>query len=281
MSLIVLVGAKGAPGVTTTALALATTWPLAPDAASPDGLPVASARVSLVDADLAGSGIAAGYLRGAVPDGASLVSVAIRGALSRAVLPEMVALDETGTRAVLLGVNDPAQATSVAPVLLATIESLLGVGDVLVDVGRVTRLADIPVIAEVVERADVVLVVCRSSLASVSSARHLAAQLRSQAAGSAREGRLGLAVVGPGRPYPTADVAAAVGLPVLAELPWDPDAAEVFSDGAAPSWRFARSVLLRAARATASDLAGRTTLARRLSTGTTEAASVRVAVTHG
>ncbi len=115
MSLIAVLGTKGAPGATTTALALTMTWPLTPAETPPAA---AQARVSLVDADLAGSGIAAGYLRGAVPNGASLVSVAIRGALSGAVLPEMVALDDEGRRGVLLGVHDPAQATSVAPVLL-------------------------------------------------------------------------------------------------------------------------------------------------------------------
>ncbi len=167
---------------------------------------------------------------------------------------------------------------------MATIESLLGAGDVLVDVGRVTRPSENLVIAEVIDRADIVLVVCRSTLVSVSSAKNLVAQLRSRASGCARDGRLGLVLVGPGRPYPSADVTASVGLPILAELPWDPAAADVFSDGAAPSWRFARSMLLRTARAAAADLAHRLAPVRRpapeqveTSPPTTQAAPVEVA----
>ena len=56
MSLIALTSAKGSPGVTTAALAVALTWPL--------GSP--GSRVLLLDADMAGGDIAAGYLRGAV-----------------------------------------------------------------------------------------------------------------------------------------------------------------------------------------------------------------------
>ena len=70
--------------------------------------PLAGAgRVCLVDADLAGSGVAAGYLRGGVPDGGGLVGYAIRGAPTGHVMPQPLALEESGRRAVLLGLTDP------------------------------------------------------------------------------------------------------------------------------------------------------------------------------
>ena len=56
MTVIALTSAKGSPGVTTTALALAWAWPqVAP-----------GRRVLVVDADMAGGDLAPGYLRGAV-----------------------------------------------------------------------------------------------------------------------------------------------------------------------------------------------------------------------
>ena len=128
----------------------------------------------MVDADPAGAGVAAGYLRGAVPDGVSLVSLAIRGILvggmagaARQPLLHTAALDETGRRGVLLGINDPAQAASVAAVLPDAVDTLSAAGDVLVDLGRVTQITEATGV--VVDRADQVLVVCRPSLVSVSA----------------------------------------------------------------------------------------------------------------
>ena len=269
MSIVVLASGKGSPGVTTTALALTLTWPLADPVASTgngDGGDTASgrasrapldgtARVCLVDGDLAGSGIAPGYLRGGVPDGGGLVGYAIRGGLTGHARPRSLALEESGRRTVLLGLTDPAQARSVAPVLRRAIEDLDGDDtDVVVDLGRLVTPGEADAVADVVRDADLALVVCRSTLASVSSARHVAARFRSLTTRPESRPRVGAVVVGAGRPYPSRDVARGVGVDVAAEIAWDPDAAAVLSDGAAPRWRFTQSALLRSARAAATGL---------------------------
>ena len=66
MTVIALTSAKGSPGVTTIALALAWAWPqVAPDR-----------RVLVVDADMAGGDLAPGYLRGAVSSADGVLGLA-------------------------------------------------------------------------------------------------------------------------------------------------------------------------------------------------------------
>ena len=100
MSVIALCSAKGSPGVTTTALALGWVWPQ-----------VTGRRVLVLDADLAGSGIAAGYLRSAVPPPAASGGGWLTGRGPRRAFGG--AGDGPGRsrhRLLLLGISEPAQA---------------------------------------------------------------------------------------------------------------------------------------------------------------------------
>ncbi len=251
MSLIALTSAKGSPGVTTAALALALTWPL--------GSP--SNRVLVLDADMAGGDIAAGYLRGAVSAADGILGlVSDRGPeIAASMWSRSIALDERGARLVLTGISDPAQARSLGT-LWATLAAALSAGahdggtvaDVIVDLGRIGTVAEATALRQA---ADLVLLVTRSSLPAVASARWAARRLleeRTTAGGDAAA--VACLLVGEGNPYSAAEIADAVQLPMLGALAWDPTSAGVLSAGSPASWRFTRSALMRSARSVASAL---------------------------
>ncbi len=251
MSVIGLVSGKGSPGVTTAALSLALTWPIVPTNLG--------ACVLMIDADPAGSGTGSGYLRGAVPDGRGLTELAaVRELeLTEALWRNVIGLDEAGTRLLLVGMGDPAQAPALSalwPVLARLIADLAHsepIVDVLLDLGRVgSTAAPTPLL----EAADVVLVVTRSTLASAAGARSAVRGLLHDAAPGQDRDKVRCLVVGAGQPYSRGEIARALDVPVVGELAWDPVAASVLSDGAAPGWRFARSPLLRSAHVVATHL---------------------------
>ena len=251
MSLIALTSAKGSPGVTTAALALALTWPLG----SPGG------RVLVLDADMAGGDIAAGYLRGAVSAADGILGlVSDRGPeITESVWSRSIALDEHGARLVLTGISDPAQARSLGT-LWTTLAAALSAGaherdtvtDVIVDLGRVGTVGEATALRQA---ADLVLLVTRSSLPAVASAHWAARRLREErttAGGDAAT--VACLLVGESDPYCAAEIADAIELPVMGALAWDPASAGVLSVGAPASWRFTRSALMRSARSVAATL---------------------------
>jgi hypothetical protein len=76
----------------------------------------------------------------------------------------------------------------------------------------------------------------------------LAAQLRALREQDGTDpGGLGLLLVGDGRPYTRREITAAVGLPVVATLAWDPGAAEVLAFGAPQPRRWELSELVTSA----------------------------------
>lgn len=239
MALVVLTSARGAPGVTTTALAMTLLWPR---------------PVLLVEADVAGgSAVLAGYLRGGVPHDRSLLAVAMahrHGGLDDELLRQRVALDEAGDRHLIPAIADPVQAPSLAPLwapLATVLSGLDGNGlDVIVDAGRLGA-AHAP--EPLLRRADAVLVLTRTQLPAVAATRARAAGLRQDLNGDGDQDRLGLLLVGEGRPYTAREIAKAVQLPVLACLAWDPAAAEVLSVGAPRPRRWESSAFVRSARA--------------------------------
>ena len=164
MSVVALTSARGAPGVTTTALALVSAWELARP----------GRRVLLVDADPAGSGVLTGPLRTGVPDsaGISLLAAARLPLSVEQVIGCAVALDEGSTRMVLPGVADPMQARPLAATWSALVDvarDLSGHGvDVVVDAGRLGhRHEPTPWLSQ----ADLLAVVVRGDLASVAACR--------------------------------------------------------------------------------------------------------------
>jgi hypothetical protein len=237
MAVIALTSAKGSPGVTATALALALSWPRA---------------VMVAECDPAGGDVLAGYFAGAVEASRGLLGLAAavrRGTATDELADQLIALATHGGRTVLPGITDPAQAAGLAhrwgPLgdLFAALETDGSEPvDVLVDCGRLDA-AHPPI--ELLRRVDVVALVMRSTLVSVRSAYHRAARLRHELGTPG----LGLALVGDRQPYPAGEIAQQLGLPLACVLAWDPAAASVLTDGGiSPGRGFWCSPLMRSAK---------------------------------
>ncbi|SDT70370.1 hypothetical protein [Jiangella sp. DSM 45060] len=217
MTLLAFTSVRSAPGVTTTTLVAALTWPR---------------PVLLVEADVAGSSsIKAGHLRGEVDHERGLINLALahrNGALSLSTLRgQTIALTDDGARLALPGLATKAQAASLTDDFWATFASLLrGVTrhgiDVLVDGGRFGMRHGPDAL---LRTADLLAVVCRTSLDDLVAVRANADQLP-DVTGDAALDRRGLLLVGPGRPHRAGEAAEATTLPVWAGVDWDPAAAE-------------------------------------------------------
>jgi len=254
MALIVLTSACGSPGVTTSALGLAFCWPR---------------PVLLVEADpTGGSGIFAGYFRGQVEPSGGLIDLALahrQGTLAET-LPQVVHSWPPSTVSLLAGTRSHEQARSLVSLwepLTAVLRDLRRTGqDVIVDAGRL-GLAGWP--APLVMGADLTLLVTRSTLPALAGARSWAHSLRANFESAGGTSRFEVLLVDetgrwpklPGggvprvRPYTDRHVTKTLRLPVIAELPWAPEAAEVFSHGAKQPRKFQASSLSRAHRAAA------------------------------
>ena len=235
--LIALCSAKGAPGVTTSALALALSWPR---------------PVVLAELDPTGGHVLAGYGRGETSAGglADLELAARRGGPARHLDSQLLRLDAEGRARLLPGLSDPASARHVdwnrLAAALAAVED--GAVDVVADCGRL-RAQHFP--AAVVHRAAAVVLATGSTLRAVRAATQAIAELRER---EACPGMLVTLVIGPGEPYGEREIREALGIPVVGALPRDEKAAAVLSDGAPAGRLFAQSALLRAARTVAARL---------------------------
>ncbi len=241
MAVIALTSARNAPGVTTTALALALAWPR---------------PVLLIEADVAGSSsVLAGYLRGAVRHDRGLVDLALahrRGALVEGLHQASIPLPDSQAR-LLPGLTGPAQAVTLAPVwaaLAAVLRGLDATGtDVIVDAGRAgAQHGPDPLLRQ----ADLTLLTTRTTLPGIAATRARAAVLREDltSQGTGGDG-LALLLVGEGQPYSAGEIKTAVALPVAAAVAWDPVHAEVLSLGAPAGRKFASSSLVRSVHAAA------------------------------
>lgn len=217
MALITLASASGAPGVTSTALALAACWPR---------------PCLLVEADPSGSSaLLAGYWRGTrdhtgVVD---LVKAHRAGVLADALL--RMAMPVEGTRAsVIIGSRSHEQAAGLARLWVPLAGVLRDLAardqDVIIDAGRL-GLEGSP--TPLIEQAEVMVLVARSTLVAVAGARSWAVSLLD---GAAPGHEVRLLLVGAGRPYSAGEVSRALGLPVAGSVTWDPARAAVFSHGA-------------------------------------------------
>jgi hypothetical protein len=254
LAVIALTSATGAPGVTTTCLALTLSWPR---------------PVLLVEADPAGGDILAGFLRAEIRADRGLAYLALaarRDELVQQFPAQLVDLGPgkgTVTRLLLPGVSDPAESAGVVAAWPRLVEFLVRLGnpadhpdgpvneplDVVVDCGRcVTAHPPVPVLAG----ADAVLFVVRSTLRSVSGAAPVLAMLRrdvSRAGGD--PDRIGLLVIEEGE-YRSTDLGRALGAPVVATMPWRTREAAALSDGAGRAAE--GGPLLRSAASTAEGL---------------------------
>lgn len=243
MSLFTLCSATGAPGVTTTALALGWVWPLV----HPDR------RNLVVDADVSGSGILPGYTQAGVPAGGGVLALAAarRVGTAEEIVEHAVALDPDARRFVLTGLSAPTQARPLGPVWQSLADAAPSLGaastDVLVDLGRLGhRYEPTPLI----EQADTVVVVLGSTLASVTAAVEAVRALR----GSRGPSQTAALLVSDGGPYSAREIAAELEVDRLPVIETDRWAARALTEAATAGWRFDRSPLLRAAREAAAHL---------------------------
>lgn len=266
MSVIVLTSATGSPGVTTTALGLALTWPK---------------NVLLADCDRdPAQAIQAGYLRGMDHGGRGLMALAHLHRQGAPLGPELwrntLPLTSTGAqhRRYLPGFSTAGSARLFDHVWPPLGEAFSQLGrqevDVLVDAGRITS-AGLP--SGLLMVADIVVMVVRSSLRSLAGARIHLATLTDQVHRLHRSPECCLAIVGAGRPYAAGEISSQFGLPCWLELPWDPKSAEVLSDGEPPPRRFHEATFMGRHRASAKSLSERLAHAQQRTAEITGAAS--------
>ena len=243
MPVIALVSAKSC-GVTCSALALT----------------LASPRPSvLVEADPSGGTVRLGYLAGAGSATVGLFALASadrQGTLASEFPQHLVALDRdrSGTRLLLPGLTDPAQAPALSRTWerLATLLQVMdGAGhDVIIDAGRMSADSQgqpdsgtHP--AVLLRRADIVLLVVRNTQVSLGTALPAVRALHEDFAhlGTGADA-LHLLVIEEGT-IASGHVAQVLQTPVAAALSWDPDTAAVLTHGVP---RKSARVLLRSAR---------------------------------
>jgi MinD-like ATPase involved in chromosome partitioning or flagellar assembly len=249
-----LTSAKGSPGVTTTALALAAVMNGQPGGNASDGRParedtmaMAADGALLVELDPAGGDLECwcgphgepGVLRavtalGHQAGGERLSRHAVE--VVRGVDAVLAPTTEGSMTAALRSASDSfADAIAAAP------------GITIVDLGRWASPTPLHMTG-LVHHAAVAVVVCRSALASVEHARALVATLQSVTR------RVAVVMVGGDRPYSSDEVSAVLNTPVAGVLPWDPrGVAELVERGITKAW--ARSTLANAATGLAAALA--------------------------
>lgn len=238
--LITVGSVKGAPGVTTTVLALAAAWPERAD----EGV-----RPVVVEADVSGGDLA---VRFGCPHTPGLLDVATAARKDRpGSLLGATAELPFGVRVVASPAGGRACAEAVRLVAESGQRMLLGEegdqGTVVLDVGRIGAGVD-----GLLEAADAVVLVSRGGADALA---HVYAHLTE--AGPLAE-RYVLVVIGP-CPYGPGEITATLGVARVAFLPWDPKAAAVLAGHSRAAlrtsgWRALR--LMTAAREAAQQLSG-------------------------
>ena len=234
MALIVFASAAGSPGVTTTAVGLALTWPR---------------PVLLVEADpTGGSAVLAGFFRGAhrPPGGVDRSGLGATGRVHSPRRCPRLTMPIPGFAGVAAAGGPGPWAVPQPDGCVGAVDG--GVERVGVDGPgrdgrrRPARLDRFPGAADLRRRPDVVDGADRSggAVGGPVVGGDVAVRVRpDRRGGPARvccwSGRAG--------PYGAREVSKVLRLPVTAALPWDPDGAAVFSRGATPPRRFDRSPL--------------------------------------
>lgn len=232
MAIVCLTSASGSPGVTTTAVGMAFSWPR---------------PLLLVEADpTGGSGVLAGFLRGTTPYDAGLIELALSPLGTADALRDVVRPLSPNVSFVA-GIRSHAQATALRDIwepLAAALRDLDDNGlDVIVDAGRLGLIGS-P--TPLLDAADAALLITKATLPSISAARSWAETVRNPASGWRHPGLL---LVGEGQPYRASEVAKVLGMTVVADLPEDPAAAAVYHRGAAPPKHFETGPYVRALQA--------------------------------
>jgi hypothetical protein len=214
---------RAAPGVTTTAVALACVWP---------------GRVLLVEAAEDGGVLAARFGLAAQPGLMSVAAAARHDTVVEVSAHTQPLPGTDGRIGVLAGPPSVETAGAVWRSLGPSFGRLLDTVDaaVLIDAGR---LSAAPATAGLLATVDRLVVVARPRLDELQTlARRLPAVRRLAS-------RVELVLVG-GQPYPPGEVAATLQVPVVGVLAHDPHAADALA-GVRTRWGLARSRLLRTA----------------------------------
>ncbi|MCB0910141.1 MAG: hypothetical protein KDB60_00815 [Propionibacteriaceae bacterium] len=246
MSVLLLASAGHSPGVTGLGVALAVTWP---------------EPVLLVDANREpDQAVLAGYLQGTDPGGRGLGGLlqAHRERRPLASALDAMTIPLAEGRDFVPGFSNPGMVSLFAPAWTDFAHALEAAGrTVLVDVGRVTPDGLPPALVTVCSG---VVVVTGSRLVDLAALR-LYLPLVVAAAG---EERVGLAVVGPGRPYGSGEIGHRFGVDVWGKLAWQPAEAAVFASGEPEPRRLMTSAYVADVRALGGVLAGRVAGRRQL-----------------
>lgn len=239
--LIALTSWKGSPGVTTSALALASVWP-------------AQRHVVVAECDPLGGEVLAGYGQGAAAEGRGVLEMVLsaRGSgrsLEASMWEHVLALDSTRNRWLLPGVGRPQESAAVPWDRVAEALWSREDVDVLADCGRL-RAQGAP--AAVLRAADLTVLLLGASTTAVYAVHRSEQVLRTELGVTGRVGDGVVAVVvGPGHGnHDTSEIARhldPLGIPVVGELAHDPGSAAVLSSGAPARRGFASSRLLRSA----------------------------------
>lgn len=221
MSVYVFCSAGGSPGVTTTALGLALSWPR---------------PVMVIDADPHPSqSVLAGLLAGRTEPSTDLgdFAEAVRSGEISADLLSAIAIPLPGvTHASFVpgfrNPKAPALFSSALPALISQAERLSDSGtDIFFDLGRLDVTNSF---AQIFAAADACYLVTRSNLPSLACAKLWLPTLQSLYDSAA--GELGIILIGAGRPYSGREISAQFDLPVAGDVVWVPSVAARLSDQA-------------------------------------------------
>ena len=214
MGMFTVASVTGGPWVTTTALGLALSWPR---------------PVVLVEADPSGgSPMLAGYCGGLARPGLSELVLAHRHHQLAEELPARLFPLAGSSASLLPGLRAHQQAASILGVWDALLDALRDLEaregvDVLVDAGRLGMVGSPEAL---VAESDVTAVFTGSGLPELAGLRPWLPSLRQSPAKDV------LVLTGRVRPYSAAEVVAGMGgVPVVGEVPWDPEAARWLSHG--------------------------------------------------
>jgi len=234
MTIVAFASIKGAPGMTTLACLVGATWP-------------EGRNVMVVECDPSGGDLAARFRLSSRIGWPSLISADRRsepGTLIESHLQQLpggleVLVGPTGREA---SETDRAMVT----ILAAATSTSEGTWDVLVDLGRL--LPGDSKAADWLDVSDVVVIGLRSDAASVIQVRERTPNLSHWA------DRLALVVVG-AHSHSSAELEEFTGIPVLGEIPFDPQAAAVAAGERSGARRLSRSLLCTSAVRLATRLA--------------------------
>ena len=243
--LIIVVSAKGSPGVTASTLALGAVWPR---------------TAIVVDVDPQGGDVLVGVGGGRNAAGRGIVEVLVeaRHGDLLAALGRHVIRPVPHSPLVLAGFGAPGQAATVPWAPLADVLAGLPDTDVLADCGRYHPGHPITAL---LRRSRFTVVVTGSSLRAARATARVVAQLRAELSLAPDDDEsLGLLVVGPDRPYSVDEIEDGCQAEMVGTLPHAPQVARVWTDGAHPGRSFRRSALHRAAGELAGELTARLAL---------------------